>query len=52
MVGETNAGHEATRFNTESERNKNDFQFVTKLSPVSLGTLFQDAQKELHESSR
>ena len=52
MVGETKAGCEATRFNTEAERNKNNFQFVTKLSPVLLGTLFQDAQKELHESSR
>ena len=24
MIGETNAGHEATRFNTEAERNKNN----------------------------
>ena len=40
MVGETKAGHEATRFNTEAERNKNNalkFSICDKVESSIIG---------------
>ena len=55
MIGETNAGHEATRFNTEAERNKNNawkFSICDKVESSIIRDTVPGCTMELHDSSR